>query len=182
MKQWCSSRAWWYPAKTIHGKPDVEEVAERTIRVLKRTVPAAVPGIAFLSGGQSAVSATEHLNAMQKLGPPALGSDILVRARACRTRRSKPGRAKTSNVSAAQKIFHHRAKMNSAARNGSYSKEMENSRTSVSINARVSGHSLEETSTLRVVLICRWPGAWCQTQFPVLNIAAGAIAGGSGLQ
>ncbi len=47
----------------------IDEVAERTIQCLKRTVPAAVPGIAFLSGGQSAVSATEHLNAMNKLGP-----------------------------------------------------------------------------------------------------------------
>ena len=62
------------PSMVVSGKDNprqagVEEVAERTIQCLKRTVPAAVPGIAFLSGGQSAVSATEHLNAMNKLGP-----------------------------------------------------------------------------------------------------------------
>jgi fructose-bisphosphate aldolase class I len=102
----------------------VEEVAERTIRVLKRTVPAAVPGIAFLSGGQSAVSATEHLNAMQKLGP--LPWEVTFSyARALQDPALKTWKGQQTNVAAAQKIFYHRAKMNSAARNGSYTKEME---------------------------------------------------------
>ena len=62
------------PSMVVSGKDNprqagVEEVAERTLRCLKRTVPAAVPGIAFLSGGQSAESATEHLNAMNAMGP-----------------------------------------------------------------------------------------------------------------
>jgi fructose-bisphosphate aldolase, class I len=61
------------PSMVVSGKDNprqagVEEVAERTLRCLKRSVPAAVPGIAFLSGGQSAVSATEHLNAMNAIG------------------------------------------------------------------------------------------------------------------
>jgi fructose-bisphosphate aldolase, class I len=117
------------PSMVVSGKDNarqagVEEVAERTIRVLKRTVPAAVPGIAFLSGGQSAVSATEHLNAMQKLGP--LPWEVTFSyARALQDPALKTWKGQQTNVAAAQKIFYHRAKMNSAARNGSYTKEME---------------------------------------------------------
>jgi fructose-bisphosphate aldolase class I len=117
------------PSMVVSGKDNprqagVEEVAERTIRVLKCTVPGAVPGIAFLSGGQSAVSATEHLNAMQKLGP--LPWEVTFSyARALQDPALKTWKGKAENVGAAQKIFYHRAKMNSAARNGSYSKEME---------------------------------------------------------
>jgi fructose-bisphosphate aldolase class I len=117
------------PSMVVSGKDNprqagVEEVAERTIRVLKRTVPAAVPGIAFLSGGQSAVSATEHLNAMQKLGP--LPWEVTFSyARALQDPALKAWKGQDANIPAAQKIFYHRAKMNSAARNGSYTKEME---------------------------------------------------------
>jgi fructose-bisphosphate aldolase, class I len=117
------------PSMVVSGKDNprqagVEEVAERTIRVLKRTVPAAVPGIAFLSGGQSAVSATEHLNAMQKLG--ALPWEVTFSyARALQDPALKAWKGEAANVSAAQKIFYHRAKMNSAARNGNYKKDME---------------------------------------------------------
>jgi len=117
------------PSMVVSGKDNarqagVEEVAERTIRVLKRTVPAAVPGIAFLSGGQSAVSATEHLNAMQRLGP--LPWEVTFSyARALQDPALKTWKGQDANVAAAQKIFYHRAKMNSAARNGSYTREME---------------------------------------------------------
>lgn len=117
------------PSMVVSGKDNprqagVEEVAERTIRVLKRTVPAAVPGIAFLSGGQSAVSATEHLNAINKLGP--LPWEVTFSyARALQDPALKAWKGEAGNVSAAQKIFYHRAKMNSAARNASYTKEME---------------------------------------------------------
>src|SRR5262245_11986038 len=74
------------PSMVVSGKDNprqagVEEVAERTLRCLKRTVPAAVPGIAFLSGGQSAESATEHLNAMNAMGSPSVASELLLRAR-----------------------------------------------------------------------------------------------------
>ena len=117
------------PSMVVAGKDNprqagVEEVAERTIRCLKRTVPAAVPGIAFLSGGQSAVSATEHLNAMNKMGPFPWQVSFSY-ARALQDPALKAWKGDSANVSAAQKIFYHRAKMNSAARSGSYNKEME---------------------------------------------------------
>ena len=117
------------PSMVVSGKDNprqagVEEVAERTIRCLKRTVPAAVPGIAFLSGGQSAVSATEHLNAMNKMGPLPWQVSFSY-ARALQDPALKAWKGETANVAEAQKIFYHRAKMNSAARSGSYSKQME---------------------------------------------------------
>ena len=117
------------PSMVVSGKDcprqaGVEEVAERTIRCLKRTVPGAVPGIAFLSGGQSAESATEHLNAMNSMGPhPWEVSFSYARALQDPALRSWKGQA--ANVAAAQKIFYHRAKCNSAARYGKYNKEME---------------------------------------------------------
>jgi fructose-bisphosphate aldolase class I len=117
------------PSMVVSGKDNprqagVDEVAERTIRCLKRTVPAAVPGIAFLSGGQSAVSATEHLNAMNKLGPLPWQVSFSY-ARALQDPAIKAWKGEAANTAAAQKIFYHRAKMNSAARSGSYTKEME---------------------------------------------------------
>jgi fructose-bisphosphate aldolase class I len=102
----------------------VEEVAERTIQCLKRTVPAAVPGIAFLSGGQSAVSATEHLNAMNKVGPHPWQVSFSY-ARALQDPALKAWKGEAGNVATAQRIFYHRAKMNSAARSGSYTAQME---------------------------------------------------------
>jgi fructose-bisphosphate aldolase, class I len=117
------------PSMVVSGKDNprqagVEEVAERTIRCLKRTVPAAVPGIAFLSGGQSAVSATEHLNAMNKIGPHPWQVSFSY-ARALQDPALKAWKGEPGNVAAAQKIFYHRAKMNSAARSGSYNKQLE---------------------------------------------------------
>jgi fructose-bisphosphate aldolase class I len=117
------------PSMVVAGKDNprqggVEEVAERTIGCLKRTVPAAVPGIAFLSGGQSAVSATEHLNAMNKMGPLPWQVSFSY-ARALQDPALKAWKGDAANVAAAQKIFYHRAKMNSAARSGSYNERME---------------------------------------------------------
>jgi fructose-bisphosphate aldolase, class I len=117
------------PSMVVSGKENprqagVDEVAERTLRCLKRTVPAAVPGIAFLSGGQSAVSATEHLNAMNKIGPHPWQVSFSY-ARALQDPAIKAWKGEAPNVGAAQKIFYHRAKMNSAARSGSYTKQME---------------------------------------------------------
>jgi len=117
------------PSMVVSGKENqrqagVEEVAERTIRCLKRTVPAAVPGVAFLSGGQSAVSATEHLNAMNKLGPHPWQVSFSY-ARALQDPAIKAWKGESANVATAQKIFYHRAKMNGAARSGSYTKELE---------------------------------------------------------
>jgi len=112
------------PGKDCPKQASVEEVAERTIRCLKRTVPAAVPGIAFLSGGQSAESATEHLNAMNAMGPHPWEVSFSY-ARALQDPALKAWKGQASNVAAAQKIFYHRAKCNGAARYGKYNKEME---------------------------------------------------------
>ena len=117
------------PSMVVSGKDNarqagVEEVAERTLRCLRRAVPGAVPGIAFLSGGQSAVSATEHLNAMNKIGPHPWEVSFSY-ARALQDPALKAWKGEAANVGAAQKIFYHRAKMNSAARSGSYTSQME---------------------------------------------------------
>jgi fructose-bisphosphate aldolase, class I len=117
------------PSMVVSGKDNpkqasVEEVAERTIRCLKRTVPAAVPGIAFLSGGQSAEKATEHLNAMNKMGPLPWEVSFSY-ARALQDPALKAWKGEAANVAAAQQIFYHRAKCNSAARSGNYNKQME---------------------------------------------------------
>jgi fructose-bisphosphate aldolase class I len=102
----------------------VEEVAEATVRCLRRVVPAAVPGVAFLSGGQSPVRATEHLNAMNAMGPHPweLGFSY---ARALQEPPLKAWKGEKSNVAAAQRLFAHRARCNSAARLGRYSGQME---------------------------------------------------------
>ncbi len=117
------------PSMVVSGKDcpqqaGVQEVAERTLQCLKRTVPAAVPGIAFLSGGQSAERATEHLNAMNAMGPHPWEVSFSY-ARALQDPALKAWRGEAANVGAAQKIFYHRAKCNSAARSGKYSKQME---------------------------------------------------------
>jgi fructose-bisphosphate aldolase class I len=91
---------------------------------LKRTVPAAVPGIAFLSGGQSAERATEHLNAMNSMGPHPWEVSFSY-ARALQDPAIKAWKGEAGNVAAAQQIFYHRAKCNSAARSGKYNKQME---------------------------------------------------------
>jgi fructose-bisphosphate aldolase class I len=103
----------------------VEEVAERTIRCFRQTVPAAVPGIVFLSGGQSSELATEHLNAMNALGnqPWQLSFSY---GRALQQHALKVWAGKSENVPAAQKMFHHRARLNGAARYGRYQTAMEN--------------------------------------------------------
>ena len=117
------------PSMVVSGKENsrqagVEEVAQRTLQCLKRTVPAAVPGIAFLSGGQSAERATEHLNAMNSMGPHPWEVSFSY-ARALQDPAIKAWKGEAGNVAAAQQIFYHRAKCNSAARSGKYNKQME---------------------------------------------------------
>ena len=117
------------PSMVVSGKDNarqagVDEVAERTIRCLKRTVPGSVPGIAFLSGGQTPVSSTEHLNRMNQIGPHPWQVSFSY-ARALQDPALKTWLGQSGNVAAAQKIFYHRAKMNSAARTGSYTKNLE---------------------------------------------------------
>jgi fructose-bisphosphate aldolase, class I len=117
------------PNMVLSGKESseqagVEEVAQATIRCLREAVPAAVPGIVFLSGGQSAEVATAHLNAMNTMGehPWQLSFSF---ARALQGPALETWRGDEGNVQAAQEIFAHRARMNSAARSGSYSEELE---------------------------------------------------------
>src|SRR5688572_342082 len=101
----------------------VDEVAERTVRVLRRTVPAAQPGIVFLSGGQSDESATAHLNAMAAMGNP--WPLTFSYSRALQNTALKTWRGQAGNVAAAQKAFHHRAQMNSLAATGKWKQELE---------------------------------------------------------
>lgn len=102
----------------------VDEVAERTVRVLKRTVPAAQPGIVFLSGGQSDEAATAHLNAMASMEglPWPLTFSY---SRALQNMALKTWRGQAANVAAAQKAFHHRAHMNGLAAQGKWRAELE---------------------------------------------------------
>ena len=110
--------------KDCAGQAGVKEVAERTLTVLKRTVPSAVPGIAFLSGGQRDAVATAHLDAMNRLGggPWTLSFSYgrALQAAALKTWKGAPG-----NVAAAQAAFAHRARMNGLAATGQYRAELE---------------------------------------------------------
>ena len=101
-----------------------EDVARHTLRCFKDTVPAAVPGIVFLSGGQSDELATAHLNAMNKLSglPWQLSFSY---GRALQAPALKAWKGEAANVDAGRDAFFHRAKLNSAARSGSYTPEME---------------------------------------------------------
>lgn len=112
------------PGKKAAQQASVAEVAEKTVRVLKNCVPAAVPGIAFLSGGQSDEDATAHLDAMVKLGglPWALTYSY---GRALQAAPQKAWSGKVENVAAAQAAFTHRARMNSLAAQGLWSAELE---------------------------------------------------------
>jgi len=117
------------PSMVISGKDcakqaGVQEVAVRTLQTLKRAVPAAVPGIAFLSGGQSDELATAHLNAMNKIGraPWALTFSY---GRALQHPALTSWKGSAGNVAAAQRALHHRARMNGLATLGRYRAELE---------------------------------------------------------
>jgi fructose-bisphosphate aldolase, class I len=102
----------------------VHEVAEATLTCFRRVVPAAVPGVVFLSGGQSDEVATAHLNEMNKIGgvPWQLSFSY---GRALQAPALKAWGGKKANLDAGQKAFYHRAKCNGAARYGKYSEAME---------------------------------------------------------
>jgi len=117
------------PNMAVAGKKSskqagVDEVAERTVRLLKRCVPAAVPGIAFLSGGQSDEDATAHLDAMNKIGglPWPLTFSY---GRALQAAPQKAWSGKSENVAAGQQAFTHRARMNSLASKGEWASALE---------------------------------------------------------
>ncbi|ENN87330.1 putative fructose-bisphosphate aldolase class I [Rhizobium freirei PRF 81] len=116
------------PSMVIDGKKvrkaSIEQVAERTVRVLKETVPSAVPGIAFLSGGQSTDEATAHLSAINS------GHDLpwhvtFSYGRALQDSALKAWGGKPENVAAGQRAFTHRAEMNYLAAKGSWTKDRE---------------------------------------------------------
>jgi fructose-bisphosphate aldolase class I len=117
------------PNMVVSGKgsvrqASVDEVAERTIAALKATVPSAVPGIAYLSGGQSDVDATAHLNRMNEIGGfPWKMTFSYGRALQAAPQRAWSGKAE--NVTAAQKAFEHRARMNGLASKGQWKPELE---------------------------------------------------------
>ncbi|NOX83732.1 MAG: fructose-bisphosphate aldolase class I [Alphaproteobacteria bacterium] len=120
------------PNMVISGKKcakraSVDEVAEMTVRVLRASVPAALPGIVFLSGGQSDIEATAHLNAMnagyKDKMPWAVSFSY---GRALQAAPLKAWGGKAQNVAAAQAAFAHRAKMNSLAQLGHWSEGIEN--------------------------------------------------------
>ncbi|MGD0532549.1 MAG: class I fructose-bisphosphate aldolase [Methyloceanibacter sp.] len=117
------------PNMVVAGKKcarqtSVAQVAEKTIRVLKECVPAAVPGIAFLSGGQSDLDATARLDAMNKIGglPWKLSFSF---SRALQAAPQKAWSGKAENVPAAQQAFGHRAQMNGLASLGQWKPELE---------------------------------------------------------
>src|SRR5579871_655007 len=112
------------PGKKSAKRASVEEVAEKTVRVLKSCVPASVPGIAFLSGGQSDEDATAHLDAMNKAGnlPWRLTFSY---GRALQAAPQKAWAGKSENVAAGQRAFSHRACMNGLASTGEWASEME---------------------------------------------------------
>ena len=112
------------PNMAISGKKcakqaSVDEVAEKTVRLLKACVPAAVPGIAFLSGGQSDEDATAHLDAMNRIGglPWKLTFSY---GRALQAAPQKAWSGKAENVAAGQRAFTHRAQMNALASKGEW--------------------------------------------------------------
>jgi fructose-bisphosphate aldolase, class I len=117
------------PNMAIAGKKaakraGVEEVAEKTVKLLKACVPAAVPGVAFLSGGQSDEEATAHLDAMNKIGglPWPLTFSY---GRALQAAPQKAWGGRADNVAAAQHAFTHRAMMNSLAALGQWKQDLE---------------------------------------------------------
>jgi fructose-bisphosphate aldolase, class I len=105
-------------------KASVEEVAEKTVRLLKRCVPGAVPGIAFLSGGQSDEEATAHLDAMNKIGGLPWNLTFSY-GRALQHSPQKTWSGKSENVAAAQRAFLHRARMNGLASTGQWKQDLE---------------------------------------------------------
>jgi fructose-bisphosphate aldolase class I len=112
------------PGKKSGQRASVEEVAERTLKLLKNCVPPAVPGIAFLSGGQSDEEATAHLDAMNRLGELPWHLTFSY-GRALQAAPQKAWSGKSENVAAAQRAFIHRARMNGLAALGQWKADLE---------------------------------------------------------
>jgi fructose-bisphosphate aldolase class I len=117
------------PSMVVAGKEQasrapVAEVAAETVKVLRRTVPAAVPGIFFLSGGQTPAEATVHLDAMNRLGPQPWALSFSY-GRALQDPVLQAWKGQAVNARSAQDALLERARLNSAARLGRYDSAME---------------------------------------------------------
>jgi fructose-bisphosphate aldolase class I len=112
------------PGKDAKKQATVQEVAEKTLRSFHNAVPSAVGGIVFLSGGQDDIPATAHLDAMNKMGPHPWELSFSY-GRALQAPSLKAWKGEESNVEAGQNALSHRAKLNGAARDGTYSEQME---------------------------------------------------------
>jgi fructose-bisphosphate aldolase class I len=110
--------------KKAANRASPEAVAEATLRTLKRHVPPAVPGIAFLSGGQSSAEATLHLSLMNRMGPLPWSLTFSY-GRALQDTALKAWSGKPETFAAGQKEFARRAKLNGLATTGRYNSEME---------------------------------------------------------
>jgi fructose-bisphosphate aldolase class I len=109
---------------SAENRAGVREVAEATLECFSKHVPAAVPGVVFLSGGQTDEDATAHLNEMNALGPHPWQLSFSY-GRALQAPALKAWGGAAENVEAAQRAYLHRARMNGLARSGSYSPELE---------------------------------------------------------
>jgi fructose-bisphosphate aldolase, class I len=112
-------------AKECPQQASVEEVARGTLRCLRRRVPAAVPGIVFLSGGQNHLAAIAHLNAMNQLDGPKPWKISFSFGRALQDEALRAWQGKPENVKAGRQAFAHRAECTNAAALGKYSRTME---------------------------------------------------------
>ena len=114
------------PGKKAGTQASSEEIAEHTVRCFREVVPSAVPGIVFLSGGQSEREATENLNTMNKLYGSSLPWKLSFSyGRALQASALDAWRGETGNVERAQQAFDHRAKMNGLAQQGAWSEAVE---------------------------------------------------------
>jgi len=113
------------PGKAAGRKASPEEIAEKTLAQLRRSVPAAVPGINFLSGGQTPEQATENLNAINAMAGNAPWQLSFSYGRALQQPVLQAWQGKPENIGAAQNALYKRAKLNGAARCGNYSAELE---------------------------------------------------------
>lgn len=113
------------PGKDAQSKASPEEIAEKTLAQLRRSVPAAMPGINFLSGGQTPEEATVNLNAMNAMDGNAPWQLSFSYGRALQQPVLQAWQGKPENIKAAQNALYKRAKLNGAARYGSYTADME---------------------------------------------------------
>ena len=112
------------PGSECKDKSSAEEIAKKTLDCLKKNVPAIVPGIAFLSGGQSELEATENLNLINKLNKTGFIMSYSY-GRALQQGALKFWSKNINDIEGTQKVFNHRAKMNTLAAQGKWSKEIE---------------------------------------------------------